>query len=39
MPDPLPGAICFYTDGVKLVCEGSPILQELLALEAQGSTW
>ena len=34
--DPLPEAICFYTDGVKLVCEGSPILAELLALEAQG---
>jgi sulfur relay (sulfurtransferase) complex TusBCD TusD component (DsrE family) len=34
--DPLPGAICFYTDGVKLVCAGSPILAELLALEAQG---
>jgi intracellular sulfur oxidation DsrE/DsrF family protein len=34
--DPLPDAICFYTDGVKLVCEGSPILAELLALEARG---
>jgi hypothetical protein len=34
--DPLPGAICFYTDGVKLVCEGSPVLAELLALEARG---
>ena len=33
--DPLPEAICFYTDGVKLICEGSPILAELLALEAQ----
>ena len=32
----LPAAICFYTDGVKLVCEGSPILAELTALEAQG---
>lgn len=28
----LPGAICFYTDGVKLVCEGSPALAELQAL-------
>ena len=37
--DPLPEAICFYTDGVKLVCEGSPILAELLALEAQGYIW
>ncbi len=34
--DPLPDAICFYTDGVKLVCEGSPILAELAALEQRG---
>ncbi len=34
--DPLPRAICFYTEGVKLACEGSPILSELRALEAQG---
>ena len=34
--EPLPAAICFYTDGVKLICEGSPILAELLALEARG---
>jgi sulfur relay (sulfurtransferase) complex TusBCD TusD component (DsrE family) len=34
--DSLPAAICFYTDGVKLVCEGSPILAELAALEARG---
>lgn len=32
----LPGAICFYTDGVKLVVEGSPVLAELRALEAKG---
>jgi peroxiredoxin family protein len=32
----LPAAICFYTDGVKLVCDGSPILNELRALEAGG---
>lgn len=32
----LPGAICFYTDGVKLVLEGSPVLEELRALEAAG---
>jgi intracellular sulfur oxidation DsrE/DsrF family protein len=31
-----PGAICFYTDGVKLVVEGSPYLGLLAALEAQG---
>jgi len=34
--DMLPGAICFYTDGVKLVVEGSPVLEELQALEAKG---
>ena len=32
----LPGAICFYTDGVRLVCEGSPVIEQLKALEAQG---
>ena len=32
----LPGAICFYTAGVRLVCEGSPVLDPLRALEAQG---
>ena len=32
----LPRAICFYTDGVKLVCQGSPVLEELQALEKQG---
>ena len=32
----LPKAICFYTDGVKLACEGSPILKELTALESKG---
>lgn len=32
----LPRAICFYTDGVKLVCQGSPVLEELRALEQQG---
>ena len=34
--DLLPNAICFYTDGVKLVCEGSPVLEPLQALEARG---
>ena len=34
--DMLPKAICFYTDGVKLACEGSPILAELQALEQRG---
>lgn len=32
----LPAAICFYTDGVQLACEGSPLLPELTALEARG---
>lgn len=32
----LPAAICFYTDGVKLVVEGSPVLEELRALEEMG---
>ncbi|MBF8285527.1 MAG: hypothetical protein HW378_4442 [Anaerolineales bacterium] len=34
--DHRPAAICFYTDGVKLVVEGSPVLDQLKALEAQG---
>jgi intracellular sulfur oxidation DsrE/DsrF family protein len=32
----LPAAICFYTEGVKLVCEGSPVLEGLRALENRG---
>jgi intracellular sulfur oxidation DsrE/DsrF family protein len=32
----LPNAICFYTEGVYLVAEGSPVLEQLAALEAQG---
>lgn len=32
----LPGAICFYTDGVKLVVEGSPTLDQLKVLEKKG---
>jgi len=34
--DSLPNAICFYTDGVKLVVEGSPVLEQLDALETKG---
>ncbi len=34
--DLLPAAICFYTDGVRLACEGSPVLDPLRALEAKG---
>ena len=32
----LPAAICFYTSGVKMVIEGSPVLDVLQALEGQG---
>jgi intracellular sulfur oxidation DsrE/DsrF family protein len=31
-----PHSICFYTDGVKLVCEGSPALLGLKILQGQG---
>ena len=34
--DTLPGAICFYTDGVKLVVEGSPVLDQLKSIESKG---
>lgn len=33
----LPNAICFYTDGVKLAVEGSPVLKQLAALEEKGT--
>ena len=32
----LPGAIAFYTDGVRLVCEGSPVLEQLATYEEAG---
>ncbi len=32
----LPAAVTFYTDGVQLVTEGSPILEQLSQLEAKG---
>lgn len=32
----LPAAICFYTNGVRLVVEGSPVLDLLKSLEAKG---
>lgn len=32
----LPAAICFYTEGVRLVVEGSPVLEQLQALENRG---
>lgn len=31
----LPSAVCFYTEGVKLVCEGSPVIEQLRALESK----
>ncbi len=33
--DQLPAAICFYTEGVRLVCKDSPVLESLRALEAR----
>jgi len=32
----LPAAICFYTEGVKLTVTGSPVLEQLKALETKG---
>jgi len=32
----IPGKVLFYTDGVKLACEDSPVLDQLRALEAKG---
>lgn len=32
----VPAVICFYTEGVKLVVKGSPILDVLVDLEAKG---
>lgn len=32
----IPAAICFYTEGVKLVTTGSPVLDQLRTLEAKG---
>lgn len=34
--DDRPRRILFYTEGVKLVCEGSPVLEQLLALQSKG---
>ncbi len=31
-----PAAICFYTDGVKLVTDGSPLLERLRQFEGHG---
>lgn len=32
----LPAAICFYTEGVRLVVEGSPLLERLAQIEGSG---
>ncbi len=32
----LPSVICFYTEGVKLIIEGSPVLEPLQSLEQKG---
>lgn len=32
----LPAAICFYTNGVKLAVEGSPVVDLLKSLETKG---
>jgi intracellular sulfur oxidation DsrE/DsrF family protein len=34
--DTLPHVICFYTEGVKLVVEGSPLLERLMQIEQAG---
>ncbi len=34
--DSLPAQLCFYTDGVRLCVHGSPVLEDLRALEAKG---
>ena len=34
--EPAPAVVCFYTDGVRLACEGSTVLEELKAIEAKG---
>jgi sulfur relay (sulfurtransferase) complex TusBCD TusD component (DsrE family) len=34
--DVLPAKILFYTDGVKLVCKGSPVLENLQKMPERG---
>ncbi len=36
--DTPPGVIGFYGEGVKLVCTGSPVLEQLRSLAAHGTT-
>lgn len=33
----IPAAICFYAEGVKLACEGSPVLAPLRDLQDKGA--
>jgi hypothetical protein len=37
LQDDLPAAMCFYTEGVRLVTEGSPVIEKLRALEEKGA--
>jgi intracellular sulfur oxidation DsrE/DsrF family protein len=34
--DTPPGALAFYGEGVKLTCTGSPVLEQVAAIVAQG---
>jgi hypothetical protein len=36
LEDRLPDTICFYADGVKLACHGSPVLEALGDLAGRG---
>jgi len=36
LQDDLPAAICFYTEGVRLVTDGSPVIEKLRTLEGKG---
>ncbi|MCL4396008.1 MAG: DsrE family protein [Chloroflexi bacterium] len=36
--DTAPGLLAFYGEGVKLACEGSPVLEPLRALADKGAT-
>lgn len=35
LEDRLPRAICFYAEGIRLACEGSPVLEALTDLAAR----
>jgi len=34
--DYLPSSLCFYTEGVKLTADGSPVIDELKLLQSKG---